>query len=390
MDTEPQDHSDALDQDTGTFAGSHENETDLLVSDPLDLDRDGFAESVLMQLGELSVLATDLGGDGRPDLVQIDTNGDTIADLVATRQDDGSYLLQFDTDRDGALDTELTRTEDELAAEAPHLADLLADATGFDLSQPDGQGANEEGPVDEEPVTHFPDVVVDGQLVGDPQGDAEFWFEQAANGFCLPASVAQIASEYTGIDYQDESAFVELANEEGMFKVDGQGVPGIAFEDGLTLLQEAGVPATLQYGDLDALSTFLAEGRGIVLFIDSGEVWHGEATEDNAPDHAVVITGIDESTGMVYLSDPGSPTGNMEAVPIETLIDAWQDSEFQMIVCDQPAPTVTQGEVPGDAGEILDDQVPGEADQPWSTAVDDAIQRSAGWAMLPVVLNLES
>ena len=46
-------------------------------------------------------------------------------------------------------------------------------------------------------VDWIPELVVDGQLVGDPEGASEHWFEQAANGYCVPASVAQIVSEYS-------------------------------------------------------------------------------------------------------------------------------------------------------------------------------------------------
>lgn len=379
MDNEPQEQDQYLSQVGDVFAELIDTPIDCTETDPGDIaiwdDMEphtcGSTDSVLLQWGEVSVLATDLGADGHPDLAEIDTTGDGVADVTATRQWDGSYLLQLDTAGDGVVDTELTLTSSELAAAAPQLADLLDHTIALDLG-PDSPGV----PMEENPATEDPDVIVDGQLVGDPQGDAKFWFEQAANGFCLPASVAQIVSEYTGIDYQDESAFVELANEGGLFTVDGQGVPGIAFEDGVTLLQEAGVPATLQYGDMDTVSTYLAQGRGIVLFIDSGEVWNGETTEDDAPDHAVIITGIDRATGLVYLSDPGSPTGNMEPVPIDTLRDAWQDSDFQMIVCDEPADPTE---------EVTAEEV--TAAGPWSALMDKALHSPTGWTMLPVVLK---
>ena len=77
-----------------------------------------------------------------------------------------------------------------------------------------------------EPSEPRSEFVSDGQLVGDPTGDSEHWFEQAVNGFCVPASVAQIVSEYTGEHHADEQHFIERANELKVFEVGSNGVPG--------------------------------------------------------------------------------------------------------------------------------------------------------------------
>jgi hypothetical protein len=57
-----------------------------------------------------------------------------------------------------------------------------------------------------------------------------------------------------------------------------------------------------------------------------------------AADHALVLTGIDVANGTAVLSDPGSPTGNLETVPLETLLDAWADSGNAMVVTDTAPP----------------------------------------------------
>lgn len=268
-------------------------------------------------------------------------------------------------------------------------------------------------------TTDYPDVVVDGQLIGDPQGASEHWFQQAANGFCLPSSLAQIISEYTGVHYPNEQAFVDWANKERLFQVSPDGVPGIAFSDGIQLLEKAGVPATLQFGDPDSLAEDLAEGRGVVLFVDSGEIWQeGEATEDDAPDHAVVVSGIDTARGVVYLSDLGSPDGNMEEVPIDIFNDAWADSQNSMIVCDQPDPdvmandTATPDDTPSDGAPVDDAPVedapvedapvapvdgapvdggpvdggPVDGAPVVEGALEYAFQCGAGWVLLPICL----
>ena len=106
----------------------------------------------------------------------------------------------------------------------------------------------------------------------------------------------------------------------------------------LALLEANGIPAELIHGDMATLEQALEDGKGVMLAVDSGEIWYGEATEDDAADHMLVVTGVDEEAGMVYLSDPGNPAGDMLSVPIDVFQDAWADSDNAMIVCDEPAP----------------------------------------------------
>lgn len=246
----------------------------------------------------------------------------------------------------------------------------------------------DHGPVDDgAPIDpDYPDVVVDGQLVGDPQDASEHWFQQAADGYCLPASIAEIVSEYTGIDYTDESAFVELANSHHLFGTRPDGGVGISFGSGVQLLEQAGVPVTLGYGDIDALAEDLAEGRGVIVCIDSGEVWDpsSETVEDDTADHAVVVTGIDTERGIVYLSDPGSPDGNMEQVPLAAFADAWADSHNAMIVCDQPGPDVAQ--LVDQTDVTITDTAPADRNDPTQSTIQYALARPAGWVLLPCCL----
>jgi hypothetical protein len=182
----------------------------------------------------------------------------------------------------------------------------------------------------------------------------------------VPASVAMIVSAYTGDALLTEEQFVEMASDLGLFGVDyADASVGMTVDNALVLLEAAGVPADLVVGDMGSLTEALEEGRGVMLFVDSGEIWHGEEGSANGTDHALVVTGIDTENGVAYLSDPGHPDGNMMQVPLSVLEDAWEDGGFTMIVCDEPAPRHT--------GE---DASP----QPTASLTD------APWAMLPVVL----
>ena len=53
-----------------------------------------------------------------------------------------------------------------------------------------------------------------------------------------------------------------------------------------------------------------------------------------AADHALVVSGINSETGVVTLSDPGTPSGNEEQVPLSVFMDAWSASNYQMLVTD--------------------------------------------------------
>jgi hypothetical protein len=126
---------------------------------------------------------------------------------------------------------------------------------------------------------------------------------------------------------------------------------------------------------LEALDQALGDGRGVIVTIDSGEVWYGETTEDHVLDHAVVVAGIDPDRGVVLLSDPGNPNGNLEEVPISVFTDAWADSRYEMIACDEPAAALTDG--PGGADGGTTASGPG---------LDAVFTRP--WAMLPVTVTV--
>ena len=229
----------------------------------MDLDGDAVTDSWYVQYDEqTSLITTDLDGDGAFDTAWIDLNGDGTPDVSVT-EDGGQYRID---DLTGAEESVWLSRED-LETGMPQLVEILDAGLSVDEAA-DGNAT----------------TVIDGQLIGDPSGDSQYWFEQAANGFCLPASIAQIVAEYTGEPVTDESEFVQIANDLGAFSVGMDGIPGIAMEDGVAILNEAGVPAHMGFGDMDTLAEDLAAGYNIIVAIDSGEIWTGEAAEDNAAD----------------------------------------------------------------------------------------------------------
>jgi hypothetical protein len=340
----------------------------------LDIDENGVPDSVAVELAPgVTGLVVDVDEDGRPDTVLVDTDGDGAYDTQVCPDGAGGFVLGFDDDGDGTVDREETITRAELEELSPGLADVLDPLDGVPdgVDTPDDTGGGE------------PDwSVQDGRIIGDPTDASEHWFQQAANGFCVPASIAQIVSEYTGETYTDELAFVEIANQLGVWVVGPDGAPGLTDQGALAVLEQAGVPAAIvSGGGIDMLADYLDTGHGVMVSIDSGEVWYGEAAEDNTADHMVVVAGIDVDRGLVLLSDTGTPDGNLEEVPIEVFMDAWADSDYAMVVAEEPAPEDAADPDPGSDGSAMSSSMSSQV------ATLTAATVTSPWALLPVTLS---
>jgi hypothetical protein len=355
---------------------------DLAGFEQFDTGSDGLVDLLVRAQGDGSLLAVhDSNGDLLADTLGVDFNNDGVYELIVVEEGDG-YRVFLDQDSDGTPEGDVFMTREDLLASDPGVVEAL------DMQF---QGAAADaGPIDPDDAV-ADGWVTDGELVGDPSGDAEHWFQQAANGFCVPASVAQIVSEYTGVHFEDEQAFVERANELHLFVVGPDGVPGIAVDGALALLEDAGVPASIEFGTgIESLVSYLEEGRRVVLAVDSGEIWEGETVEDEAADHAIVVTGVDLDRGVVIVSDPGDPNGNAMEYPIDTFADAWADSGYAAVVCDVPPQESAAAEASVDTAAGGEPGLGAVADlsaQPStaSAAVSWALEHS--WAVLPVLLG---
>ena len=177
----------------------------------------------------------------------------------------------------------------------------------------------------------------DAEVVhGDPSVVSDEWFLQRSSGYCVPASLTEVLSQVTGHRFADESVVVERFAELGK-PVTGQGE---TLADAETVLDSFGVESHVESdATLSALEQYLDDGRAIVVGVNADEIWHGENTAANPTgraNHALLITGIDETRGLVTLSDPGHPDGNNTEVPLDVFKEAWADGENQLLVTDQP------------------------------------------------------
>ncbi|MHC1560681.1 C39 family peptidase [Actinomycetospora sp. C-140] len=276
---------------------------------------DDVTEMVAEDAPEPTDLFTDLDGDGRVDVTAVDTDGDGVLDLGWTDAD-GDGLVTDDEVHpitDGGWSTDWYRHEDNFRDGA-----LPADASA----------ARDDG------------------MHGDPAQASSYWYAQSTNGYCVPASVAQVVGEWQGHNVGEQEV-VDRAVRHGWLTTtdaDGDGRPddasGMTSSEGEALLESYGIPATTTHGSLKDLELLLDQDRDIIAYVDADEIWYHQ--DDDAGDggadanHAVVVTGIDDEN--VYLADPGDPSGAVSVVPRATFEDAWSDSDHEMLVTDTAPP----------------------------------------------------
>ena len=180
--------------------------------------------------------------------------------------------------------------------------------------------------------------------VGNPGEYEHYWFFQGKDGYCAPSSVTQVIEAQSGHAIDGYNAAVTEAHKLGIpFNGTGMTMP-----QAQQLLTAFGVPSHLEQATtaeqgLTELTHDLQQGKSIILSVNADPIWYGTQTSadnpDGGPDHALVVTAINTQTGEVTLSDPGSPTGNEEQVPLSTFTDAWEASGYQMLVTDHAAGT---------------------------------------------------
>ncbi|HAP76402.1 MAG TPA: hypothetical protein DCR14_10000 [Acidimicrobiaceae bacterium] len=309
----------------------------------LDGDGDGFAETTMI----------DLDGDGIADVmsytdvntgashVAMDTDGDGSLDAIVSDFDgDGTYdLASEDTDGDGVLDTSYD----------PESGEQVTD-----------EGTGDEPLPFEEETDPTTEVDLDNDSIhGDPMADIEYHQAQVGPNDCLPTSAAMVLTEVLGHEVP-QGDLVDLANEMGLL-----GPTGMTIDGGVQLLEHYGVEAEASSGTMDSLRESLDAGDQVIIGLDSDDLYgEGDApfADDLVAGHAVVITGIDDEAGLVYINDPGFPDGAGVAISIEAFEDAWQDADNSMIVVESSGA--------GDSADDVDAGAAGNA-APFGTDTDE-------------------
>jgi hypothetical protein len=189
--------------------------------------------------------------------------------------------------------------------------------------------------------------------IGNPaeyQGD---WFYQQHNGYCVPSSVTQVIEAQTGTHLDSYSVVEQEAAKLGLPATD------LTLPQAEELLQGFGVSSHVVTGGdaqtaVNDLAGYLEQGRSVVLAVNASPIWYGAADTSDNPDgqadHALVVSAIDSQTGVVTLSDPGSPSGNEEQVSLSTFLQAWSASDYGMLVTDHAAGTADMTGTAGTTG----------------------------------------
>lgn len=165
---------------------------------------------------------------------------------------------------------------------------------------------------------------------GTPAADSLVWHQQTTDFSCGIVSSEMVMNMF-GLEIS-EAQLVFEATSQGLLTENGMSIDGIA-----QILENHGIETHVGQGGIDDLSDHLDKGRKIIVGLDSGEIWgEDSAWEDwsgERADHAVVVTGVDQSGPVptVTLNDPGHPDGKAMVVDLETFMDAWKDSGNEYI-----------------------------------------------------------
>lgn len=122
---------------------------------------------------------------------------------------------------------------------------------------------------------------------------------------------------------------------------------GTSIEDVGKLLEANGVPCDVYVNANEYnLVSELAQGKRVIVGVDSGELWEGEGVLTDfferifgcGADHAVVVSGIntaDPNNVKVILTDSGAGQAAVE-YPLDRFMDAWKDGKCTMWVPQNP------------------------------------------------------
>lgn len=124
-----------------------------------------------------------------------------------------------------------------------------------------------------------------------------------------------------------------------------------------TLLEHYGIDCEIHHhADAELLAEKLAAGHGVILPIDCRELYDEGILADikrwlsdllgvdfwnDGADHVLIATGIDKSdpdNPMVVLYDPLRADGIGKSYPLRQFLNAWEDSDFQIISTESTIP----------------------------------------------------
>jgi len=171
-----------------------------------------------------------------------------------------------------------------------------------------------------------PDLNGGGQLYGDPGAAASYWRRQHGSN-CGEMAVADVVGQVTGREPAEQQINATAENTPSVAHAGSIWKPGGATnnQDLPVLLAHYGIRAVADQSTTGALEQDLAQGRKVIVGLNSEILWNQRGNRSQE-DHSVVVTGIDTRAGVVHLNDSGSNTGRDEQVPMATFEKSWATS----------------------------------------------------------------
>jgi Peptidase_C39 like family len=184
-------------------------------------------------------------------------------------------------------------------------------------------------------------------VYGDPEAAAKYWQQQSLEDNCGLASVADVVGEVTGHS-PTEQQIIKLAQSTPSSIRNGPiylptGDPGhegdeggIDMADTVVLLDHYGIKSHMTYDKhpeevgLPKLEEYLGANRKIIAWVNSGTIL-GSNDQRTAPDHFLVVTGIDTNNETVHLNDPYADYANTK-VSIGKFMTAWKIGQESIVI----------------------------------------------------------
>lgn len=165
----------------------------------------------------------------------------------------------------------------------------------------------------------------------------ELWEYQGNTNRCAQFSQMFVIEEFTGMDLNPDE-FCAYAEQHGWFSEEG----GTTLDNMNKMLNEFGIPNEMSQGKSfdDLLNCLNNDGR-VIVAVDADEYWYdegfwGDLFDPNGANHAIEVIGFDPETNCVIVNDSGNPDGCGSEIPLDTFLDAWEDSGNMMIECYDP------------------------------------------------------
>ncbi len=170
------------------------------------------------------------------------------------------------------------------------------------------------------------------EMYGNPQAAASYWRYQHQED-CGLMAVADVVGQLNGrepsqIGIELRGIFTRSSSHRG----DVYFFDGTSPQDLVVLLQKYGVASDLTTGNsMQVVEQDLAGGHKVIAALNAETIWNIPGSR-TAPDHAVVVTGVDTGANIVHLNDSGTPNGRDEQIPMATFDQAWATSDNLLIV----------------------------------------------------------